>query len=388
MTTSTLNETFFVIKEKNEVNKNLCFNTELLDRCRTISPRIEKYLKNYGTLVEPELQLIEVDSIHGLEPIINKRTGQTRPRGFQVRSEEDIDSTVVEDLAYSMNAKEWDPCLNQAAFFRLGEDWEYTDNFGRKKMYGIANGTHRYTAAVKSGQTHIIGWVIDIHIKYLKKWATAEANRQVNSCKPRSDRDIIESIVFDLNSEESDLFKKIDGCSNSEYQPILMDEIKDYNVSSSKANKILRGVIHESDLKPERKQWGSQQMISFCQEQRLDWVKIAHPIYDFETKDQSAKIILIQDEGSGVHKAVDKYIAHLLGPNKDDKLLIVFSLAKLAKVTKENRKQLREAFRTKVNDKLNSYYLAMQLIYVKMTHVVPLYVYLPEFDDESLFMVL
>jgi len=30
----------------------------------------------------------------------------------------------------------------------------------------------------------------------------------------------------------------------------------------------------------------------------------------------------------------------------------------------------------------------MQLIYVKMTHVVPLYVYLPEFDDESLFMVL
>ncbi len=79
MTTSTLNETFFVIKEKNEVNKNLCFNTELLDRCRTISPRIEKYLKNYGTLVEPELQLIEVDSIHGLEPIINKRTGQTTP---------------------------------------------------------------------------------------------------------------------------------------------------------------------------------------------------------------------------------------------------------------------------------------------------------------------
>ena len=140
MTTSTLNETFFVIKEKNEVNKNLCFNTELLDRCRTISPRIEKYLKNYGTLVEPELQLIEVDSIHGLEPIINKRTGQTRPRGFQVRSEEDIHSTVVEDLAYSMNAKEWDPCLNQAAFFRLGEDWEYTDNLGRKKMYGIANG--------------------------------------------------------------------------------------------------------------------------------------------------------------------------------------------------------------------------------------------------------
>lgn len=388
MSLSTLNETFFATEENYEVNENLCFNTDLLERCRIQSPRIEKYLKKYGTLVEQQLQLIPIDSIHGLEPIVNQKTGETRPRGFQVRSEEDLDSTVVDDLVYSMNDRDWDPCANQPVFFRLGKNWEYTDNHGRKKVYGIANGTHRYTAAVKSKQTHIIGWVIDIPIKYLKKWVTAEANRQALSCKPRSDNDIIESILFDLNSEESDLFKKIDGCSNSEYQSILMDEVKEYNVSSQKANTIIRAVIHNSDLKPERKQWGSEQMISFIEEQRLDWVKIKHEIYDFKKKDDSAYVIVVQDEGRGVQIAVDKYISHILGPNKDKKLTIVFSLAKAAKVDKQNRTQLRESFRIKVNEKLKSYYLATNLIYDKMTAIVPLYVYLPEFDDESSFMVL
>ena len=287
-----------------------------------------------------------------------------------------------------MNGRDWDPCANQPVFFRLGKSWEYTDNHGRKKVYGIANGTHRYTAALKSKQTHIIGWVIDIPIKYLKKWVTAEANRQALSCKPRSDNDIIESILFDLNSEESDLFKKIDGCSNSEYQSILMDEVKEYNVSSQKANTIIRAVIHNSDLKPERKQWGSEQMISFVQEQRLDWVKIKHDIYDFKKDDDSAYVIVVQDEGRGVQIAVDKYISHILGPNSSKKLTIVFSLAKAAKVDKQNRTQLRESFRIKVNEKLKSYYLATNLIYDKMTAIVPLYVYLPEFDDESSFMVL
>lgn len=387
MTVSTLDE-IFNLPTDIKANENLCFNTELLDRCRTVSPRIEKYLKKYGTVVYQELQLIPVDAIHGLEPITNKRTCQTRPRGFQVRSEEDIDSTVVDELAYSMNTKEWDPSLTQAAFFRLGDDWAYTDNFGRKKLYGIANGTHRYTAALKSGQTHIIGWVIDIPIKYLKKWVTAEANRAALACKARSDNDIIDSIVFDLNSEESDLFQKINGCPKSEYESILSEEIRDYNVSPTKQFKILRAVIHNSNLKPERKQWDSGMMVSFCQEHRLDWVRITGSIYDFETKDHSTKIIVVQHEGSGVHKAVDKYISHLLGPNRNEKLLIVFSLPKVGKVNKENRMAMRENFRTKFNEKLRSYYLATQMIYVKMTHVTPAYVYLAEFDDESPFMVL
>lgn len=381
---STLNQTFLENEAGKQVNENLCFNTDLLNRCRISSPRIEKYLKKYGKLVEPELQLISVDSIHGLDPITSKK-GKTMPRGFQVRSEEDLDSTVVDDLVQDILKNEWEPTAHQPVFFKLGDEWEYTDNFGNKKEYGIANGNHRYTAALKSKQEFIIGWVIDIPLKYLKKWVTAEANRQLLSCKPRSDRDIVESILYDLQSKESDLYAKIENADNSEYEKILNEEVKDYNVSSQKANTIIRAVIHDSGLTPERKQWGSDQAISYISEQCIEWKKIKHEIYDFETK-QGSYVIVVQDEGRGVQIAVDKYINHILGPNKDKNLIICFSTAKAAKIDKNNRQQVRNSFRSKVNERLMTYYNGTKLIFDSFSAIIPQYVALPEFDDEQSFV--
>ena len=90
---------------------------------------------------------------------------------------------------------------------------------------------------------------IDIPLKNLKKWVTAEANRQALSWKPRSDADIIDSVLTDLNSKESDLYSKIQNVSNAEYNDILIEEVKEYNVSSQKVRSIVRDVLHQSDLK-------------------------------------------------------------------------------------------------------------------------------------------
>lgn len=396
-TFSDLNDTFFYDVEETEVNENLCFNTALLEVCRMSSPPIEKYLRKkdggvYGTLVEPRLQLIPIDSIHGLEPITNQKTRKIKPRGFQVRADEDLDSTVVDDLVYCMNAGaggtekcQWDPSANQAVFFRLSDEWKYTDNLGRKKIYGIANANHRYSAALKAGQTHIIGWIIDIPLKNLKKWVTAEANRQALSCKPRSDSDIIDSVLTDLNCKESDLWKKISKSNNSEYNDILIKEVEEYNVSSRKVKKIVRAVLHESDLKEERKEWTSDQMISWFEGEwkGKGYKKIKHDLYDFTSKDSKTFAILVQDEGHGVQMVVDKYIGHILGHNKDCKLLIVFSTAKGSKVTRENKQEERESFRRKVNERLLQYHQGTDLIFNQMSAIIPQYVALPEFDNEN-----
>ena len=397
---SEINEALFNEPDTNEVNENLCFNTALLETCRMQSPPIEKYLQKrnggvYGTLIEPQLQLIPIDSIHGLEPIINQKTKVKKPRGFQVRADEDLDGSVVEDLVHDINAGaggtpecKWDPCSNQPVFFKLNDEWKYTDNLGRKKIYGIANANHRYTAALKANQTHIIGWIIDIPLKNLKKWVAAEANRQALSCKPRSDADIIDSILTDLKSKESDLYKKINNVSNAEYKRILIEEVKDYNVSSRKVLLIVRSVLHESELKEERKEWTSDQMVSWFEGawSGKGYKKIKHDIYDFVSKDEKIFVILVQDEGRGVHIVVEKYISHILGKHKDCKLIIVFSTAKASKISRADKQEEREAFKRKVNDRLYEYYLGTDLIFNQMSAIIPQYVALPEFDNEDGFI--
>ena len=394
---STINETLFEEPVETPVNENLCFNTALLEACRMSSPPIEKYLRKkgggvYGTLVEPRLQLIPIDSIHGLEPITNQKTGKVKPRGFQVRAHEDLDGNVVDDLHYCISAGaggtpecQWDASANQAVLFLLGSQWGYTDNLGRKKLYGIANANHRYTAALRAGQTHIIAWIIDIPLKNLKKWVTAEANRQALSCKPRSDADIIDSVLTDLNSKESDLYKKIDGATNAEYKDILIEEVKEYNVSSQKVRKIVRSVLHESDLREERKEWTSDQMLNWFEGEwkGRGYKKIKHEHYDFVSKDGKTFVIIVQDEGRGVQMAVDKYIGHLRGGNRDCKLLIVFATAKESKVQREGKQAERESFKRKVNERLWEYYQGTDLIFNQMSAIVPQYVALPEFDNEN-----
>ena len=395
-----LNQTFVESAQEIEVNEKLCFNTALLDACRMSSPPIEKYLRKkgggvYGKLAHSKLQLIPIDSIHGLEPITNQKTGKVKPRGFQVRADEDLDGVVVDELEYCMNAGaggtpecEWDASANQMVLFLLGSEWRYTDNLGRTKLYGIANANHRYTAALRAGQTHVIAWVIDIPLKNLKKWVTAEANRQALSCKPRSDADIIDSVLTDLNSKESDLYSKIQNVSNAEYNDILIEEVKEYNVSSQKVRSIVRDVLHQSDLKEERKQWTSTQMTTWFDGEwkGKGFREIKHDHYNFASKDNKTFVIVVQDEGRGVQVVVDKYISHILGDNKNCNLIVAFSTAKAAKIDKNNRESIRESFKRKVNARLWEYYQGTKLIFKDLSAIVPRYIAYPEFDDENKFI--
>ena len=359
--------------------KVYCFTQELLESCRNSAPRIEKFLKNYGELAEPQLQLIPLDEIHGLDPIQNQKTGRVNPRGFQVRSEEDIDSNVVDDMVEDILNLDWDPTAHQPVFFALGEEWRY----GNKK-WGIANGNHRYTAAIKAGETYIIGWVIKIDLKYLRKWVTAEANRQLLASKPRSDRDIVYSIKHDVHDPESDLYKKLnaDDVDNSEYHRIILAEVKEYNVSRQKAESIVRQVIHEADLTPDRKQWQKDQALQFIDELSPTWTKLKHPIYNYQTPNGDF-VVYVQDEGYGVHQVAQAWCSHVLSSNKDKQLIVVFSSAKKANVTKENRAEHRRNFITKVNQVMENYWNAGNLIFGQMCAINPKYVSLAEFDDEK-----
>ena len=61
----------------------------------------------------------------------------------------------------------------------------------------------------------------------------------------------------------------------------------------------------------------------------------------------------------------------------------MFSTAKVSKVTRENKQAERESFKRKVNERLWEYYQGTDLIFNKMSAIVPQYVALPEFDNEN-----
>ena len=103
-------------------------------------------------------------------------------------------------------------------------------------------------------------------------------------------------------------------------------------------------------------------------------------------KEETYFAIVVQDEGRGVQMVVDKYIQHLLSPNRHKKLIVIFSTAKTANITKENRAQIRRSFMTKVHDKLVDYNRATNLIFNDMDATMMQYIALPEFDDEESFV--
>ena len=46
------------------------------------------------------MQLVDLRQIHGLEPIGTPNTSDYRPRGFQTRSDKDLNSKVVVELTF------------------------------------------------------------------------------------------------------------------------------------------------------------------------------------------------------------------------------------------------------------------------------------------------
>ena len=82
--------------EYQEINENLLFNSDLLDRCRKHSPRIAKSLVGYGKLYKEELQLVDMRQVHPAGKEIKSRTtGKVLPKGFQIRVDTNIDSKQI-----------------------------------------------------------------------------------------------------------------------------------------------------------------------------------------------------------------------------------------------------------------------------------------------------
>ena len=64
--------------EERNINESLLFNSDLLEQCRTFSPRIVQSLNGYGKLVENELQLIFYYSLKLFEYFLNSLAVQRR----------------------------------------------------------------------------------------------------------------------------------------------------------------------------------------------------------------------------------------------------------------------------------------------------------------------
>ena len=106
--------------EERNINESLLFNSDLLERCRTFSPRIVQSLNGYGKLVEDQLQLIDMRQVHPAgKEIRNNKTGKVLPKGFQVRTDITIDHGNRDAILHDIEQKDWNPYARQIILFLL-----------------------------------------------------------------------------------------------------------------------------------------------------------------------------------------------------------------------------------------------------------------------------
>ena len=361
-----------------------CFTEELLEECKKFSPKVEQDLQGYGSLIEPELCLIDIRQIHGTEPIRNTKTGETKPKGFQTRADIDVDGQNVRDIAYDIANNDWEVRRDQPIIFELPSEWQYYKN-GVLVKYGIVNGTHRYYAALECKETHFICWVADVPLSKLRKLATARLNKIKNASKPRTDNDIIQSILAEMNDATTDLYKKIssaDDVGNKDMiKNILINEIEDYNVHHATRDSIYRAITHVQTLfTPERKQWSSNFQHSYILEHCLGWVQTKHKDYDYDTP-EGVRVIIDQDEGTSYVTTAHKY-ARLIVEDPLKPIMIKFSTAKKAKLTKQNREEMRAKFWLDIKKAMETVKKGYDLAFVKGCATIPTMVAFPELDDE------
>jgi len=364
------------------VNENLCFNTALWEACKK-GPHIDTILKGYGKAVSKYPTLIDIRQIHDLSSITDI-DGNVYPRGFQTRAAKDLDRDTVEEIAKDMTDKNWDPLLMQGAVFLLPKKFRkqsYSSD-GVERIYGIANLTHRYYAALASGQTHILAWIIDIDLKKLRKWANAEANRKRYASNPRNDLiDITESILFDLADENSDISVAVAGAATPEQEEeVIRAEVESYNVHTKTRDAIVRRLAHKGGFTPDRKKWDAAFMIEYVNDTFQEWVTSSDEIYDY-ISNNDIPVILAQDEGRGAAEVATKWAQHVL--NNNGPLKVLFSLKKSGKIDAEQADEMRRMFIQKVGDYMKMMGEAYNKIYIKNTGTLPMYEAFPEFAGEK-----
>jgi hypothetical protein len=365
--------------QRPEIDPNACFNEKLLKECIDAGIGIDDLISNpeYGiTLVHKEPQLLWMQEIHGLEPITG-HDGESRPRGFQTRADQDIDHDVVEDLACDIANKKWNPKLMQGIVFRLPPNFQGVSfsNSGVERKYGIANLTHRYYA---NPEDYIIAWVIDIPLDKLTKWACAVANKQQYACNPRKDNDIINSIKLDIQNKNSDLSKKLDGCNDQAVAKIIECEVDSYSVHPKTRNRIIRLLEQKDIIITERKRYDAEFMEKCITD--YNYTKQATNIY---VSPNGTKAIAVIDQGNNHFAAAKHYCDHIMNcPNEPLQLIVANDPSKSAKIDKHNRHAKRKEISLKMMDYIHTIWQAGNMLFRDKTAIRPTCLGVPEFNDE------
>ena len=381
---SKINENIFgkVNMEEKIINESLLFNSDLLERCRTFSPRISQSLNGYGKLVENELQLIDMRQVHPAgKEIRNNKTGKVLPKGFQVRTDITIDHGNRDAILQDIEQKDWNPYARQIILFLLPEEYRYVNNDKVEVIYGILDGNHRYDAASMAAQENIIAWLVDMPINKLRKYGNAEANRQQNSSKPRSNQDIADSIKIDLNDPTTQLSKDVKEAEDNDdmdVRDILSRELDDYHVHAKTKHPIIRIIIDESNIVVERKDYDAPRREVYVLEHCPSWIKVKGKDWDYETTD-GVRVILIEASGSN-DLIVSGKISRM--QNSNVPISVCFCNAKSQKVTKDNRDKMRRQFMEKVFHNIRVIGEADQKLFVRKNGVIPSFECLPELADE------
>ena len=369
--------------EDQEINENLLFNSDLLDRCRKHSPRIAKSLVGYGKLYKEELQLVDMRQVHPAgKEIKSRKTNKVLPKGFQVRTDITIDTANRDAISHDISQKDWSPYAEQIILFLLPEEYRYVNDDGIEVIYGILDGNHRFDAASQQLQERVVAWLVDMPLNKIRKYGNAEANRQKNSSKPRSNQDIADSIKIDIEDTTTQLSKEIKKAEDSKelnVSDIIRKEIEDYKVHPNTVPAILRIIIHESNIVVDRKDYDSIRRGLFISEFCPSYVKIKGKEWDYETP-EGVRIILIEASGSN-HVIVAHKICRMQKENNDP-ISVIFSNAKGDKVTPENRDTLRRKFMLKVYEVMQENHEGYDRIFIKKNAINPSFECLPELADE------
>tara|TARA_B100000287_G_scaffold411426_1_gene440894 strand:- start:727 stop:2250 length:1524 start_codon:yes stop_codon:yes gene_type:complete len=393
---SELNSTFIDTPEEKEINENLLFNTEFLIKCRQVSPDIRGVtnLDKYGTLVEEEIQLVDIRQIHGTEPIKNKKTQQVKPKGFQTRVNEDVDYSHVDKLCVDMQRKgAWLPNNEVPILFLLPEEYRYVNKDGIEVIYGIANGTHRFYAAKRACEERFPAWIADIPISNLYKYACAELNRQRSSSKPIGNDDIVDSLIRSLKDPDTEIHQKVkkiekdfeDGKieDKSEIDKLVKTELDDYHLHSQTKEAIFRLFLEKQEFyTPDRKPWDLKNSVpAYILEHRVKWEKQPNKHHFDYLTPEGVRVIVTQDEGNNYAIIARKYI-QCLKESLTKPIAIYFCTAKRTKLTKANRDEKRSEFWVNVMRVIKEGGWGYQVIVEKQTAIRPALVCFPELDDE------
>ena len=365
-----------------EPNENLLFNTDLLNRCReeckhTIDFKVATY---GGKMVTNVLELIDIRTVHPAgKEIKNNKTGKVLPKGFQIRVDTNIDNKHKTSILEDIWNKDWNPSAPAMVFFRLPEEYQYVGEDGILVVWGIADGSHRFDAARDDHQTSVIGWLIEMEVDKIRKFANAELNRVKYGAKDRSNEDIAGSVCVSYRDETSDLYARIKNAEDGEVNQILLDEILTYHVHAKTANAILRAVQHDPNVVVDRKQYDSTRMENYLAEHKIDWITTKEDYHHY-VSNKGVRVIVIQDQGTS-HIITAHHICQLIQIS-DKPITVAFSVNKTSKLTKENAEAERLSFKRKVINTIKVMGLGYKAMFEDLTAVNPSWVCFPELADE------